>query len=611
MKQHVVVQGSDEWHALRASHYCASEAAAMLGLSPYMKRNELLHAKKTCGEKEFSDFVQKRVLDKGHEIEAATRPLAEAIIGEGLYPVTGSLEVEGLPLLASFDGITAGDDQVWENKQWNAELAVAIEAGELPPAYWPQLEQQLLISEAEKGLFTVSMDGTEANTRDLWYESKPERRKQLIAGWKQFDEDLKTYVPVEVIPAVKAAPVKQLPSIVWKREEGLSLTSNLDAFKLAAGQLVEDSKKKLETDQDFADCEALCKMFLDAEGKIELVKSQVLGEIEDVDQFSKDLDLIRESIRQARLNGEKQVKSRKDQIRFEILEKAKAALAAHISILVERLGKPYLPEIKADFAGVMKNKRTIASLRDAVDTELARAKIDANSIADRIDINLKKLVELASGHKDIFADAAQIVLKPTEDVVTLINYRIGEFNRKQEEQLAAERERMRKEEEAKARAAAEEKLRAEAAAKAKEEADTKAAEEAKARAELEAKTRQEAEEKARADAADKAKEDAEEKAYLEAEERARGGAMPAAVRPAPPSVVSPAVEAPAKPQAQPQPAGPAAVVTAIGREPSFTVERLHQLIGEALADMSRDDLERVYSALKAIKAQGTAGKAAA
>ena len=44
---HNVVQGSPEWHALRANFQTASEAPAMMGESKQIKRTDLLNAKKT------------------------------------------------------------------------------------------------------------------------------------------------------------------------------------------------------------------------------------------------------------------------------------------------------------------------------------------------------------------------------------------------------------------------------------------------------------------------------------------------------------------------------------------------------------------------------------
>lgn len=87
MKTLNLQQGSPEWLAARAKMFTASEAPAMMGASPYMTRNELLHQKHTGIQKEV-DAATQRVFDNGHRVEALARPIAEQIIGEELYPVT-------------------------------------------------------------------------------------------------------------------------------------------------------------------------------------------------------------------------------------------------------------------------------------------------------------------------------------------------------------------------------------------------------------------------------------------------------------------------------------------------------------------------------------------
>lgn len=71
---HDLAQGSEEWAQFRLTHFGASEAGAMLGVSTKIKRTELLHMKVVGTAKEFSEFVQTRILDKGHEVEAMARP---------------------------------------------------------------------------------------------------------------------------------------------------------------------------------------------------------------------------------------------------------------------------------------------------------------------------------------------------------------------------------------------------------------------------------------------------------------------------------------------------------------------------------------------------------
>lgn len=40
-----VTQGTAQWHAERATRMCASEAPAMMGVSNYLKRTDLLRLK--------------------------------------------------------------------------------------------------------------------------------------------------------------------------------------------------------------------------------------------------------------------------------------------------------------------------------------------------------------------------------------------------------------------------------------------------------------------------------------------------------------------------------------------------------------------------------------
>src|SRR5690606_3672231 len=118
--------------AHRRTVHNASEASVMMGAFPTFSRRELVKLCATGLEREFSDYVQKRVLDRGHEVEPALRALAERMIGEDLYPVTGVSD-DGY-LGASFDGVTLAEDTILEAKQHNAEKVACIQRGEIPPA---------------------------------------------------------------------------------------------------------------------------------------------------------------------------------------------------------------------------------------------------------------------------------------------------------------------------------------------------------------------------------------------------------------------------------------------------------------------------------------------
>ena len=404
-------QGSPAWHAARAKHFCASEAAAALGLSKYTTRDELLRQKATGLAEEVSPAKQ-RLFDAGHQAEALARPIAEGIAGTEFFPVVATREVEGMPLLASFDGIDLLDEVIWENKMPNQSLVQQVQAGDLEPHYYLQLEHQLLVSGASRALFTTS-DGTPKGTHPLWYESKPERRAQLIAGWKQFSADLAAYVPPEPKPApVVAEPMESLPAVSMRLDGKLAVVSNLPDFATALRAFIERIPAKPDTDQDFANAEAACKSLKRAEDALTAGEDAALGEMVDFEAMRRQVRDLKELARATRLATEKLVTARKEQIRGEIVAGGVAALRDHIASLNTRLGKPYMPQVPADFGGVVKGKRTVDSLRGAVNDELARAKIAANEVADRIQVNLRWFAEYAKGYEFLFPDLHELVALP-------------------------------------------------------------------------------------------------------------------------------------------------------------------------------------------------------
>ncbi|MNF81691.1 hypothetical protein D3C84_639750 [compost metagenome] len=105
-----------------------------------------------------------------------------------------------------------------------------------------------------------------------------------------------------------------------------------------------------------------------------------------------------------------------------------------------------MPVVTADFSGVIKGKKLISTLRDAADSELARAKIEANQIAERIRSNLRSLLELAAEYSSLFPDVQQLVLKANEDLVALIKMRIADHKIAEAEKEQATRDRIRQEE---------------------------------------------------------------------------------------------------------------------------------------------------------------------
>lgn len=491
---HDLVQGSEQWQQFRMEHDGASEAAAMLGLSKLTKRSELIRMKATGFGKEFTEWVQANILDYGHVVEAMARPLVEKIIGDDLYPVTCSLG----SLSASCDGLTMSEAIAFEHKQWAAALAASVAAGELPEEHAPQCQQVLMVTGAEKLIFVVS-DGTEQNMVWMWVHPDAAWFDRILAGWEQFGLDVSAYEHVEVLPACVAAPVQDLPALSIRVDGALTLNHNLVLFGDKLTKFISDINTAPEDDQAFADAEQAIKVMARAEEALGAAEASALGQISTVDEMVRTVATYKELARKTRLMLEKMVKARKETIRVEIQQAAKDKAAAHIASLNTRLGKPYMPAIAVDFATAMKGKKTVASLRDAVDTELARFKIEANATADKIQINLGTLRELAVAHAFLFADTAVIVLKAADDLTALVKLRIAEHEAAESAKAEALRAQIAEQERVKAEAAAAETIRlaqVEADRKVKEvaAAERRALDEAKAAAARAEQDRVEAEE---------------------------------------------------------------------------------------------------------------------
>lgn len=436
MKIHNVAQGSAEWHALRAQHFTASEAPAMMGSSKYQTRSELLTLKKTGIAPEVTQAEQ-YIFDKGHATEALARPLVEVMIGEELYPVVG---IDG-NLLASMDGATMLGETLFEHKLWNESLAAQVRAEDLDPHYYWQLEQQLLVSGAERVIFVCS-DGTAENFVHMEYRPVDGRAAQLVEGWKQFEADLANFEIAEAPSIVVGKAPDELPALRIELT-GMVTASNLKVFEESALAVIDSVKTTLVTDQDFADAKKAVKWCGDVEEAVAAAKKQALSQTQTIDDLFSSLDRISAHARETRLKVDKLVKAQELLVKTSIKQKAEQSLTEHVAAINKTLGRVTLPAVAADFAGAMKNKRTIASLQDAVDTELARAKIAASQAADAIRLNLASLAEMAADYAFLFNDIQQLVMKANDDLITLIKLRISEHQKAEEQKAEAQREQIR------------------------------------------------------------------------------------------------------------------------------------------------------------------------
>ena len=394
LQVHTLIQGSPEWAAYRREHFNASDAPAMLGCSPYKTRAELVRELATGITADNSG--RQHLFDAGHRAERAARAAAEDIAGEDLLPVVGSVG----KLSASFDGLTFDRKLLWEHKLLNDALrkalpgdglsGIASSPQDLPKHYRVQVEQQLMVSGAQAALFmATSWDADDCtDLRFCFCNSDPVLRQEIITGWEQLAIDVANYKPEAAPEVVTATPTDSLPAIVVRVDGRVDVKSNLPDFRASLDAYIKGLPTRPSTDQEFADAEDGVKRLKKAR-EICLTKAdELLAPFTDAESAIRALKDAAQLCSDTYNALEKKVKARKDEVRAEIVAEYAAKLADHV-LAMDPLGhlNEKLIDMRGDFSGAIKGKRTIESVRNECEKELAVRRAEVNTQAALISLN--------------------------------------------------------------------------------------------------------------------------------------------------------------------------------------------------------------------------------
>jgi putative phage-type endonuclease len=452
MIQHNFTQGSPEWMQYRAEHFNASDAAAMLGCSPYKTRDDLLREMAT-GETKPVDAATQRRFDDGHRFEALARVKAEQIVGEDLYPVVGS---EGR-LSASFDGLTLMGETIWEHKTINDTLRGITDGAALPEYYRAQMEQQLMLSGADKVLFSATRwkDDELQEEMHVWYMPDFTMRGRLLQGWAQFAIDLASYtVPDKKVEAVGEKP-SALPVLFVEVAGTLVTTDNIKEFRAGAEKLIAGIKTELKTDQDFADAEQMVKHLDEAEKRIDLLKDQMLSKTGDLNQILVTLEDIQQNMMRAtRLKLSRQVEAQKVTRRKQIVGDAEREFGKFLDGVNREFPSGVgVGMVSPNFEAAIKGKRSFDMMVSACNDLTAKSKIEANEIAAKVRGNLALLAEQKE-YDFLFPNKQRLAFMERDHLTLMINSTIAGYKADQERKRQEEEAKRQRDEEARQKLAA-------------------------------------------------------------------------------------------------------------------------------------------------------------
>lgn len=186
MKTIDMIQNTEEWHKLRNTRLGASEANIIMGKSKFSTPLQLWEQK--IGEPKEGNSEPNFIQAKGHKMEEKIRAALEIDTGYDFPPIV-VLSEEYPFLMASLDGYCKELDAVLEAKYVGLDLYNQVKSGQPIEQYYPQIQQQLLLTGAKKCILAVMREDDE---KGLSYASVdvlpdiPYIRDELLPALRNF-----------------------------------------------------------------------------------------------------------------------------------------------------------------------------------------------------------------------------------------------------------------------------------------------------------------------------------------------------------------------------------------------------------------------------------------
>lgn len=216
--------------------------------------------------------------------------------------------------------------------------------------------------------------------------------------------------------------------------------TNFEEWKTELLAQIAASKRELKTDDDFAIAESDVKSFKSGEKTLKAAKQSALEQAAAIQKLFAAIDEVTEEARQARLSLERQIKSRKEEIRDEIVDDGmrniEACLAKQNSTFQKVNRETFMRrDALEDFT---KGKRSGSGMQKAINEAVDGVKEKIKAHAELISNNEKTVEQVDSQYTALFQDKNTLLGQSAEELGKTIKERIAFFEEEQEKQKAAE-----------------------------------------------------------------------------------------------------------------------------------------------------------------------------
>ncbi len=219
--------------------------------------------------------------------------------------------------------------------------------------------------------------------------------------------------------------------------------SNFDEWKTELIEKIKGANKKLVTDDDFTYAESTVKSFKAAENSLVEAKQSALEQAADIQKLFGAIDEISAEARQARLSLERQIRTRKEEIKNEIIDNGVAQIEERVQYQSDdyHLAFPDAHAYRGRFSIAVKGKKTVKSMNDAVSNVYDEILAEINEANDRVIASRKALDGIEGKYKPLFQDERTLLVLPADFLQVTIEKRIATYEAEEAKRKQAELER--------------------------------------------------------------------------------------------------------------------------------------------------------------------------
>jgi len=248
------------------------------------------------------------------------------------------------------------------------------------------------------------------------------------------------FTVAHLIPGVRA--IGEIMEHLEIQISGQIQSSNFHIWKDSLLTQIHSTNLDLVTDTDFVIASEDAKALKKAEKTLKEVKVKAIKQTEEIQSLFNALDEVSEQARQARLTLERQIRTKKQEIKNELISDAIEEVHGYITSKPEIFNQ--LDNSKHlqrhHYEAVIKGKSTIISVQRSLNTLVKDVKAVINSECEHVFRNIALVEAIPSNDRLLFQDVSYLITLPENELQLTIENRIVKLAEQNARNYAAEAE---------------------------------------------------------------------------------------------------------------------------------------------------------------------------